>query len=59
MVQIVARSIGADFAFVLVVRQGDQHSYVLTDVPRDRTRSMLFDALHHHPDMPRPGSTDG
>ena len=51
MVEIVAHNIGPDFDFVLVVRSGSERSYVLTDVPRDRTRSMLFDALHH-PDMP-------
>jgi hypothetical protein len=50
MVEIVAHNIGPDFDFVLVVRSGSERSYVLTDVPRDRARSMLFDALHH-PDM--------
>jgi hypothetical protein len=51
MVQIVARTIGPEFDFVLVVRQGDQRSYVLNDVEPERARSMLVDALHHH-DMP-------
>ena len=47
MVEIVAHNIGPDFDFVLVVRSGSERSYLLTDVPRDRARSMLFDALHH------------
>ena len=51
MVQIVARSIGADFDFVLVVRAGSERSHVLTDVEPERARAMLLDALHH-PDMP-------
>ena len=44
MVEIVAQNIGPDFDFVLVVRSGIERSCVLTDVPRDQARSMLFDA---------------
>jgi hypothetical protein len=51
MVEIVSHNVGADFDFVLVVRSGDERSYVLTDVETERARSMLLDALHH-PDMP-------
>jgi hypothetical protein len=51
MVAIVAQEAGPEFDFVLVVRCGNQPSYVMTDVQAERARSMLIDALHH-PDAP-------
>ena len=48
MVQIVARTIGPEFDFVLVVRTGSKPSYVLTDVPpegRDRTAGRSADRV--------------
>jgi hypothetical protein len=51
MVTLVANEVGPEFDFVLVVRCGNQPSYVMTDVAAERARLMLIDALHH-PDAP-------
>ena len=51
MMEIVSHNIGPDFDFVLVVRQGSQSPYVLTDVEPEQACSMLLEALHH-PDQP-------
>ena len=51
MVQIVARSIGADCDFVLIVKRGGEPSLVMTEVEPERARAMLIDALHQ-PDQP-------